>query len=805
MKAKLFRLAFTKDFSEISMKDVAKVGGKNASLGEMFRNLRSQGINVPDGFAVTSFAYWRFIDSAGLRPMIKKILRGLDVKDIRDLESRGAAVRQAIMSAELPLDVAEAALRAFRRLRARSRREIEVAVRSSATAEDLPGASFAGQQESYLNVRGEKELLLAVKKCYASLFTNRAIVYREEKGFNHLRIALSVGVQVMIRSDLAAAGVMFTLDTETGFRDAVLVNAAYGLGESVVQGRVMPDQFYVYKPFLKNNLRPLIGRRLGEKEIKVVYAKGGALTKTAPVSPGERRHYCLTDDEVLLLAKWGAQIEKYYSKISGEYRPMDIEWAKDGRTSELFIVQARPETVQAKRDQNVLLEYLLKKKGKVLTSGLAIGSKIGTGRVRVIKNMSEMHKFRDGEILVAEMTDPDWVPIMKRAAAIVTSSGGRTCHAAIVSRELGTPAVVGTGNAARALKTGMPVTVSCAEGENGFVYQGILPYEIRKTKLATLGKPKTDIMMNLAEPSQAFEYSFLPGSGVGLARVEFIFNDFVKAHPLALINYRRLKDKKARREIDKLTSGYSDKRQYFIDRMAEGIAMLAAAFYPKDVIVRVSDFKTNEYAKLIGGEAFEPKEANPMIGWRGASRYYDKNYKDAFLLECAALRKVREKMGFKNVVVMIPFCRTPEEGRAVLKVMSSAGLRRGKDGLRVFVMVEIPSNVILAEEFADLFDGFSIGSNDLTQLTLGVDRDSALVSHLYNELNPAVRESVSRVIRVARKKKIKVGICGQAPSDFPEFAEFVVREGIDSVSLNPDTVLKTTLNILKLEKKLRRR
>jgi len=794
-------------FDEVDMNDVALVGGKNASLGEMFRNLTQRGVKVPDGFAVGADAYWHFIDSAGLRDRIRDELAPLNVKDVTDLATRARRVREMILSAEMPVDLSKVIIAAYGKLSARYRmKTCDVAVRSSATAEDLPGASFAGQQDTYLNIHGEFALLDSVKRCFASLFTNRAIAYRAEKGFDHLKVALSVAVQKMVRSDLASAGVMFTIDTESGFRDAILINGAYGLGESVVQGKVNPDQFYVFKPMLKEGKKPIIGRGLGSKEFRIEYSlEAGAPIRTVQVSEDERKRYCINDDEVLQLAKWGVQIEDYYSKLHGKHQPMDIEWAKDGRTGELFIVQARPETVHSEKDPNVLEEYVLKEKGEVLVTGLSVGSKIGEGTVRVIRDVRDMATFKDGEVLVTEMTDPDWVPIMKRAAAIITNSGGRTCHAAIVSRELGTPAIVGTRNATTVLKEGMQVTVSCAEGEEGKVYKGILPYEVRRTRLEKLKKTKTRIMMNIAEPDLAFEHSMLPNDGVGLARVEFIFINFIKAHPLAIINYDKLEKEEDKRAIDELTLAFPSREDFFVNRLAEGIGRLAAAFWPNDVIVRTSDFKTNEYAGLIGGHQFEPSESNPMIGWRGASRYYSENYKEAFLLECKAFKKVREEMGLKNVIVMIPFCRTPEEGKRVLGVMAEAGLVRGKDGLKVYVMVEIPSNIILADEFAKVFDGFSIGSNDLTQLTLGVDRDSELVSHLYNERNDAVLRSVSSVIKSAKKNKVKIGICGQAPSDWPEFAEFIVREGIDSMSLNPDTVLKTTMRVAKLEEKLKRK
>jgi pyruvate,water dikinase len=794
-------VSFILPFSELGMGDVALVGGKNASLGEMFRNLSKRGIPVPDGFAVTASAYWRFLDSAGLRPRLEEALKGLDVRDVEDLAGRGSLCRQIIMAANFPDDLSRDILAAYRELAKRvGKKDPDTAVRSSATAEDLPGASFAGQQETYLNVRGEFALLDAVKRCFASLYTNRAIAYRIEKGFDHMKVALSVGVQKMVRSDLSSSGVMFSIDTESGFKDAVLINGAWGLGESVVQGKVNPDQFYVHKPNLKAGYRPIIGKTRGSKETKIVYSlEGGDAIRTVPVSAEDRRKFCLSEDEVLTLARWAAEIEDYYTKISGRWEPMDIEWAKDGETDGLYIVQARPETVQAERNRQVIEEYVLKSKSKVLVTGLSVGSKIGAGKVRVIKDIRDMAKFEEGEILVTEMTDPDWVPIMKKAAAIVTNSGGRTCHAAIVSRELGTPAVVGTRNGTEFLKDGMGVTVSCAEGEEGRIYDGILAFEVRRHDIAGLKRPKTKVMMNVGEPEMAFDLSFLPNDGIGLARTEFIFTNFIKIHPLALIDYGVLVDQDLKARINEITWGYDDKAEFFVERLAEGIARIAAAFAPNDVIVRMSDFKSNEYANLVGGKLYEPTEANPMIGWRGASRYYDHKFKPAFLLECKAIRKVREVMGFKNVVVMIPFCRTPDEGRRVLEVMAEAGLKRGKEGLRLFVMVEIPSNIILADEFAELFDGFSIGSNDLTQLTLGVDRDSGLVSHVYNENSRAVTDSIKSVIRTAKAHKIKIGICGQAPSDFPEFAQFLVEEGIDSISLNPDTVLKTTQAILKTE------
>ena len=790
-------------FDTIGMDDVGLVGGKNASLGEMVQYLVPQGIPIPPGFAVTSHAYWLFLDATGLRDRIRDLLSDLSFRDLKNLELHGKRVREAIRSATIPEALQAEVLSAYHALVGNG--PADVAVRSSATAEDLPGASFAGQQESYLNVHGDAALMEAVRNCYASLFTDRAIVYREENGFDHLKVALSVGVQKMVRSDLACSGVMFTLDTESGFQDVVLINAAYGLGESVVQGKVNPDQLYVFKPTLTDGHRPIVGRRLGSKETKIIYQqKGQTPTTTIAVPAGDRQRFCVTDDEVLALSNYAVTIEKYYSERIGHAQPMDIEWAKDGNDGALYIVQARPETVEANKDRSILEEYHLDKKGRVLTKGLAVGARIGSGRVRVLEDVHHLSDFQAGDVLVARMTDPDWVPVMKRAAAIVTDSGGRTCHAAIVSRELGTPAVVGTGDAMSVLKDGDLVTVSCAEGEQGRVYAGALPFHVEKTDLGHVDQPTTKIMLNLADPDQAFEYSFIPNHGVGLARLEFVFINSVGIHPLALLHPERVQDVAVREEIERRTRGYGERADYMVERLAEGVGRIAAAFYPNDVIVRASDFKTNEYAELLGGKDFEPTEANPMIGWRGSSRYYDPKYEEAFLLECRAFRKVREEMGLTNLVVMIPFCRTPEEGKAVLNTMAKAGLVRGKDGLRVYVMVEIPSNVILAEEFAELFDGFSIGSNDLTQLILGVDRDSEIVSHLYQEKNEAVLRAIRHVIRVGKERKIKVGICGQAPSDDPAFAEFLVREGIDSISLNPDTVLKTTIAINALEKKLKK-
>ncbi|CAE6739928.1 phosphoenolpyruvate synthase [Nitrospira defluvii] len=790
-------------FEDIGIEDVPVVGGKNASLGEMYRELAAQGVKVPNGFAITAQAYREFVREAGLEAVISDALKDLDARDLDNLRRRGSRIRQAMLAATLPDALAREILAAYARLGEGAQEPVDVAVRSSATAEDLPDASFAGQQETYLNVQGPLALLDTCKRCFASLFTDRAIAYRVEKGFDHRKIALSIGVQRMVRSDLAAAGVMFSIDTETGFEQAVLINASYGLGENVVQGSVNPDEFYVFKPTLKDGYRPILSKRLGSKEFKLIYDAGGnKMVKNVPVPPDDRARFAITDDEILTLARWACVIEDHYRAKRGVASPMDMEWAKDGRTGALFIVQARPETVQSQRDLDVIETYRLTQRGRVLVSGRSVGGRIGQGTVRVIKQVQQMQDFREGDVLVTDKTDPDWVPIMKRAAAIVTNRGGRTCHAAIVSRELGLPAIVGAEAATERLIDGQVVTVSCAEGETGYVYEGRLPVEVDRVSLKDLRRPKTAIMMNVANPEEAFRLSFLPNDGVGLAREEFIIANSVKAHPLALLDYERLDDPSVKAEIDRITLGYHDKAQFFVDKLAQGVSMIAAAFYPKDVIVRLSDFKSNEYANLIGGRRYEPNEENPMLGFRGASRYYDARYQAGFALECRALRDVRETMGLINVKIMIPFCRTIDECRRVLGEMARHGLRRGERGLEVYLMCEIPSNVILAEEFAELCDGFSIGSNDLTQLTLGVDRDSDLVAPLFDERNPAVTRMISMAIRATKTTGRKIGICGQAPSDYPEFTRFLVEEGIDSISLNPDAVVRTTEAVLAIEQRL---
>lgn len=794
---------FIRWFADISIGDIPLVGGKNASLGEMYHELSSQGVKVPDGFAVTAEGYRHFLRSTGLETRIQEILGGLDTADMDNLQKRGSEVRQAILATPLPEDLEDEILEAYLTLGGAGGLPLDVAVRSSATAEDLPDASFAGQQETYLNVQGNTSLLEHCRRSFASLFTDRAISYRVDQGFEHTAIALSIGVQRMVRSDLGSAGVMFTLDTETGFRDAVLINAAYGLGENVVLGSVNPDEYYVFKPTLKQGFKPILQKRTGSKEFKLIYDIGGSrMVKNVPVSPGDRACFALSDDDILQLARWACIIEDHYSAKRGQPTPMDIEWAKDGRSGELFIVQARPETVQAQKDRDVIQTFKLKERGKVLITGRSVGEKIASGPVRIVKSVEFLREFREGDILVADKTDPDWEPVMKKAAAIITNRGGRTCHAAIVSRELGVPAIVGTEHGTEVLKEGQVVTLSCAEGDTGFVYEGNLSFEVQQTNIKDLQRPRTKVMLNLANPEEAFALSFLPNDGVGLARMEFIINTYIKVHPLALLDFDKLADQAAKAEIEKLTRSYADKPQYFVDRLAQGIAMLAAAFYPKDVILRLSDFKSNEYANLIGGQAYEPVEENPMIGFRGASRYYHPRYQAGFALECQAVRRVREDMGLTNLKVMIPFCRTIEEGQRVQAEMEKHGLKRGANGLEIYVMCEIPSNVILAAEFAEIFDGFSIGSNDLTQLILGVDRDSEIVAPIFNERNAAVKSMIAQVIKVCREKHRKIGICGQAPSDYPEFAQFLVEEGIDSISLNPDTVLKTGLAILEKEQVL---
>jgi len=794
---------FVKWFEELRIEDVPSVGGKNASLGEMIRNLGEKGVSVPGGFAITAYAYKYTIEKAGIDKQIKEILSDLNTHDVNNLAERGEKIRTLIKNTPLPQEVSDEVRKYYREMEQRYGPNVDVAVRSSATAEDLPDASFAGQQETYLNVRGEDDLLEKTRDCFASLFTNRAISYRTDKGFDHFSVYLSVGVQKMIRSDLASSGVMFSIDTESGFKDAVYITGAYGLGENVVQGAVNPDQFYVFKPTLKQGFKPILEKKLGSKHQKLVYGEQGTVQQDVPTP--DRAQYVINDDELLTLARWAMIIEDHYQK------PMDIEWAKDGNTMDLFIVQARPETVHSQKNIAMLETYVLEEKGNVLAKGEAVGSRIGQGTVNVIESAANIAQFNAGEVLVTDMTDPDWEPIMKIAGAIVTNKGGRTCHAAIISRELGIPCVIGAGDATSRISNGQQVTVDCSEG-TGNIYEGLLKYRVDKVELETIPDTKTKIMMNVGTPEKAFQQAQLPNDGVGLAREEFIINSHIGIHPLALLEYEKLKQlsgdnpkiAEVIQKIDDKSAAYADKRTFFIDTLAQGISKIAAAFYPNDVIVRMSDFKTNEYANLIGGFLYEPEEHNPMIGWRGASRYYDEKYKPAYGLECEAIKKVRNDMGLVNVKPMIPFCRTPEEGRKVIEVMNEYGLHQGDNGLEVYVMCEIPSNVVVADQFAEIFDGFSIGSNDLTQLTLGLDRDSDLVAHIFDERNDAVKRLVSQVIETAHnhQPRRKVGICGQAPSDFPEFAEFLVENGIDSISLNPDTVAKTRLNIAETEKRM---
>jgi pyruvate, water dikinase len=799
-------------FDEVGIADIPLVGGKNASLGEMIQQLIPKGVNVPTGFATTAYAYRYFIESASLEAKLRELLEDLDVDNVTNLREQGKKARSLLMHTPFPKELRQAITEAYQTLCDRYNADTDVAVRSSATAEDLPDASFAGQQETYLNVTSIQGVLAACHRCFASLFTDRAISYRHTKGFDHFSIALAVGVQKMVRSDLATSGVMFSIDTETGFKDAAIITAAYGLGENVVQGTVNPDEYQVFKPTLKAGFRPIVDKRLGSKELKMVYDDGSKFTKNVQVSANEKAKFALADDEILELAKWACLIEDHYSQVHGKFTPMDIEWAKDGITNELFIVQARPETVQSQKAENVLRSYRLIGEDKEesassspsspllpLITGRAVGEAISQGKVHLILDVNKIHEFKAGEILVTDRTDPDWEPIMKRASAIITNSGGRTCHSAIIARELNLPAIVGCGNATQVLKNGQEVTVSCAEGEEGRVYEGLLPFEVKEVQLENLPRTRTQILMNVGNPQQAFSLSTIPNDGVGLARTEFIIANEIQIHPMALIYFHKLEDKLVQGKIDEITALYDDKSQYFVDKLAQGIGRIAAAFYPKPVIVRMSDFKSNEYANLLGGRQFEPHEENPMLGWRGAARYYDQGYREAFALECQAIKRVREEMGLTNVIPMIPFCRTPDEGRLVLTEMAKNGLEQGVNNLQVYVMCELPNNVIMAEEFAEVFDGFSIGSNDLTQLTLGLDRDSALVARLFDERSEGVKRMIKMAIAAAKQKNRKIGICGQAPSDYPEFAQFLVEQGIDSISLNPDSVLKTMLEIAKVE------
>ena len=811
-------------FTEIGIGDIGKVGGKNASLGEMIVNLKPHGIKIPGGFATTAYAYRYFLESTGLKEKLSQLFSSLNVADINNLREHGRQARALILNSPLPNELEEAISQAYlelcqiygstpnlcdqldRNCQAEYREyasQIDVAVRSSATAEDLPDASFAGQQETYLNIHGVKSVLNACHQCFASLFTDRAISYRSARGFDHLEVSLSIGIQKMVRSDLATSGVMFSIDPETGFKNNVLITASYGLGENVVQGTVNPDEYLVFKPTLLAGYSPILEKRLGSKEVKMVYEQGGGKqTKNVPVPKPEREKYALSNEEILTLARYACIIEQHYSRIRECDTPMDIEWAKDGLTGDLYIVQARPETVQSRKAQQVLSNYTLQEKGDVILTGRAVGEMIGHGKSNIILDVQKLASFHTGEVLVARQTDPDWEPIMKKASAIITDQGGRTCHAAIIARELGIPAVVGCENATEVITNGQEVTVSCAEGDQGYVYQGLLPYKLQETALENLPATRTKLLMNVGNPEKIFSLAAIPCDGVGLARLEFIITNHIGVHPLALLQPEKISDPVVKGKIAALTTLFETPASFFIERLASGVGMIAAAFYPQPVIVRMSDFKSNEYSSLLGGADFEPLEENPMLGWRGASRYYDPKYQEAYGLECQALKLVREQMGLTNVIPMIPFCRTPAEGRRVVLEMERYGLKQGEKGLQIYMMCEIPSNVILAEEFCQIFDGFSIGSNDLTQLTLGLDRDSALIAHLFDERNEAIKAMIRQFIKVVHKYGKKVGICGQAPSDYLEFAEFLVEEGIDSISLNPDSLLKTLLAVAQLEKQL---
>jgi pyruvate,water dikinase len=792
---------YTRELHNVALEDLSLVGGKNASLGEMIRNLSALGITIPFGFAITVDGYWEFLNHNNLEASIRRIIGGIDMDNLISLRKGGMQVRQMIRNGKFPASLEKEILESYKKLSEMYNQEAtDVAVRSSATAEDLPDTSFAGQQETYLNVRGTEGIMDSVRNCFASLFTDRAISYREHFKFDHFDVALSVCIQKMVRSDLASSGVAFSLDTESGFKNAVIINGSYGLGEMIVQGSISPDEFIVFKPTLEKGFEPIIEKNLGKKDRKMIYGDDpGQLTKIVNVQREQQKKFCLDDEKVLELARWVCEIEKYYSAKKGHWCPMDIEWAIDGLTNQLFIVQARPETIHSRKDETKLVEYGILKSSpdKRILQGIAVGNKIASGKVVIMYSLDGRDgshdgiDFHEGDVLVTEMTDPDWEPIMKKASAIVTNKGGRTCHAAIVARELGVPAIVGTGNGTDVIKDGDTITVSCCEGDVGFVYSGEIEFEKLETDLNDLPKISTPIMLNVASPELAFKFSHIPNSGVGLAREEFIINNYIQAHPLALLHHREIADKALTEKIEKLITGYDTEESFFIQKLSYGIGKIASAFYPNKVIVRFSDFKTNEYENLLGGQYFEPKEENPMIGWRGASRYYSDKYRHAFGLECLAIKRVREKMGLQNVLVMIPFCRTVNELERVYEVMKMYGLERGQKGLEVYLMAEIPSNILMAEEFCKYIDGFSIGSNDLTQLTLGLDRDSALVAELYDERNPAVKRLISSLIKTAHANGVKVGICGQGPSDFPDFAEFLVEEGIDTISVTPDSVLRT--------------
>lgn len=795
---------YIKFFEEIGIDDIPLVGGKNASLGEMYQILVPNGVPVPNGFAITAEAYRYVLRENGIWDELKKLIGALEPHNVTDLQMRGQKARQMIYQAELPGDLKQEILAAYAQLRELCGDQMSLAVRSSATAEDLPTASFAGQQDTYLNIRGDAAFLDACKRCFASLFTDRAIHYRIDQGFDHFSVALSIGVQQMVRSDLSSSGVMFSIDTETGFQDAVFITGAYGLGENVVQGAVDPDEFFVHKPTFKKGARAVLKRHLGSKKIKMVYSTGNTKepVKNVPTVKADRARFCITDEEALKLAEYAIKIEDHYSQQAGYQKPMDMEWAKDGLTGELFIVQARPETVASQVTGTTLSSYALTATEKeLIVTGRSVGAKIGVGRVRVIESVEKLHEFQAGEILVSDTTTPDWEPVMKIASAIVTNRGGRTCHAAIISRELGIPAVVGCDIATEKLKTGDLVTVSCAEGEAGFIYRGELDYKVTETDLSHLPRPKTDVMLNLGNPDLAFQHSFLPVAGVGLARMEFIINESIKVHPQALLYPKRIESEQVRKQVADLIKGYENGQDYFVEKLSEGIGTIGAAFYPRPVVVRMSDFKSNEYASLLAGQYFEQKEENPMIGYRGAARYIDGDYQSSFALECAAIRRVRETMGLDNVIIMVPFCRRVNEAQRVIEVMARYGLKRGEKGLQIYMMCEIPNNVLLIDQFAEYFDGFSIGTNDLTQLVLGVDRDSSKVASSYDERDDGVKMMIKWAVEGAKRNHKHIGLCGQAPSDYPEMAEFLVDIGIESMSLNPDSVLKTIPLILEKEER----
>lgn len=785
-----------KKFSEIGIRDIAQVGGKNASLGEMYNQLTLKGVSIPNGFATTSAAFWEFLKDNNIQIKLESLLKQLDRKQYSNLEIIGKQARDLIASGSFSVSFSQEIIKAYNNLCANG--DCSVAVRSSATAEDLPDASFAGQHDTFLNVNGKEEVLTTVKKCFASLYTNRAIKYREDKEFLHHTIALSVGVQLMVRADKGCSGVGFTIEPESGFKNVIVLSGVWGLGENIVQGTVNPDEFYVFKPTLLKNKYPIIQKKLGDKKLTMVYSDGvdGVRSKNVPTSSKMQKEYVLTDEEITTLAKWALLIEEHYEK------PMDIEWAKDGITSQLYITQARPETVHQSKNKNIHFAYNISTKGRVLTQGDAVGSKIGEGIARLLLSPKETGKLPPNTIIVTDTITPDWDPLLKQIAGIITNKGGRTSHAAIVARELGIPAIVGCGNATTTIKDGATITISCAEGKTGYVYEGSCEFEKKEIDFSTIKMPKTKVNIILADPEKAFQLSFYPNNGIGLLRMEFIITHLVKVHPMALVHFQNIQEVSTRKEIAQLTASYGSKIDYFIDTLSQGIATIAAAFYPKEVILRLSDFKTNEYANLVGGKSFEPNEENPMLGFRGASRYYDDLYRDGFALECKAIKKVRDTMGLTNLKVMVPFCRTISEGRKVLAAMKENGLERTENGLEIYMMVEIPSNVILADKFAEIFDGFSIGSNDLTQLTLGIDRDSELMGALFDENDAAVKEMIAMAIRSAIKTGTKIGLCGQAPSDFPEFAAFLVQEGIDSISFNPDALLQGIENINEAEEKV---